>query len=324
MRLKKTQANGQAAAVKRKRNIFLRMLEQWDLQVLILPGILLMVVFSYFPIWGIIMGFQNYQLGDFPGTSEWVGFKYFIELLTAQDLPKVMRNTLIMSFMKMFISFPMPVLFAVMLNELTFEPLKKTVQTISYLPHFISWVVGATLMFDFLSVDGGAVNEFLMAIGLIKEPIGFFLNGKYFYAIVLLTDIWKELGWNSIIYISAITSISQDMYEAADIDGATRLQKMWYITIASILPTVILMFIFQVGGLLNANFDQVMQFTNMMTNALLRDYADVLDTYIYRMGISLGRFSFGTAAGLLKSVVNFLLLMLANKIADSVSETSLF
>ena len=323
MRLKKTQANGQIAA-KRQKNIFLRMLEQWDLQILILPGILLMIVFSYFPIWGIIMGFQNYQIGDFPGTSEWVGFKYFIELLTSAELPKVLRNTLIMSFLKMFISFPMPVLFAVMLNELTFEPLKKTVQTVSYLPHFISWVVGATLMFDFLSVDGGAVNEFLMGIGLIKSPIGFFLNGKYFYAIVLCTDIWKELGWNSIIYISAITSISQDMYEAADIDGATRIQKMWYITIQSILPTVILMFIFQVGGLLNANFDQVMQFTNMMTNALLRDYADVLDTYIYRMGISLGRFSFGTAAGLLKSVVNFLLLLLANKIADAVSETSLF
>ena len=321
--MKKTQANGQLA-VKRKKNVFLRMLEQWDLQVLILPGILLMIVFSYFPIWGIIMGFQNYQLGDFPGTSEWVGFKYFIELLTSAELPKVLRNTLVMSLLKMFISFPMPVLFAVMLNELTFEPLKKTVQTVSYLPHFISWVVGATLMFDFLSVDGGAVNEFLMAIGLIKTPIGFFLNGKYFYAIVICTDIWKELGWNSIIYISAITSISQDMYEAADIDGATRIQKMWYITIQSILPTVILMFIFQVGGLLNANFDQIMQFTNMMTNALLRDYADVLDTYIYRMGISLGRFSFGTAAGLLKSVVNFLLLLLANKIADAVSETSLF
>ena len=323
MRLKKTQANGQIA-VKRKKNVFLRMLEQWDLQILILPGILLMIVFSYFPIYGIIMGFQNYQLGDFPGMSEWVGFKYFIELLTADDLWKVMRNTLVMSVLKMVICFPMPVLFAVMLNELTFEPLKKAVQTVSYLPHFISWVVGATLMFDFLSVDGGAVNEFLLAIGIIKEPIGFFLNGKYFWAIVIFTDIWKELGWNSIIYISAITSISQDMYEAADIDGATRIQKMWYITIQSILPTVILMFIFQVGGLLNANFDQIMQFTNMMTNALLRDYADVLDTYIYRMGISLGRFSFGTAGGLLKSVVNFILLMVANKIADAVSETSLF
>jgi len=211
-----------------------------------------------------------------------------------------------------------------MLNELTWEPLKKTVQTVSYLPHFISWVVGATLMFDFLAVDGGAVNEALMAIGLIKNPIGFFMKGEYFWAIVICTDIWKELGWNSIIFISAITSISQDMYEAADIDGATRLQKMWYITIQSIMPTIILMFIFQVGGLLNANFDQIMQLTKQMTNAMLRDYADVLDTYIYRMGISLSRFSYGTAGGLFKSVVNFALLMLANKIADVVGETALF
>jgi len=323
MRLKKTQANGQAA-VKRQKNVFLRMLDQWDLQILIIPGILLTFVFSYLPIYGIIMGFQEYKLGDFPGFSQWVGFKYFIELFTADAFWKVMRNTLAISVMKMFISFPLPILFAVMLNELTWEPLKKTVQTVSYLPHFISWVVGATLMFDFLAVDGGAVNEALMAIGLIKNPIGFFMKGEYFWAIVICTDIWKELGWNSIIFISAITSISQDMYEAADIDGATRLQKMWYITIQSIMPTIILMFIFQVGGLLNANFDQIMQLTKQMTNAMLRDYADVLDTYIYRMGISLSRFSYGTAGGLFKSVVNFALLMLANKIADVVGETALF
>ncbi len=323
MRLKKTQANGQIAA-KRKKNIFLRMLEQWDLQILVIPGILLMIVFTYLPIYGILMGFQEYKLGDFPGMSQWVGLKYFKELLTASDFYRVLRNTLAISFMKMFIAFPLPILFAVMLNELQFPLLRKTVQTVSYLPHFISWVVGATMMFDFLAVDGGAVNEMLMAVGLIKDPIGFFMKGEYFWAIVLCTDIWKELGWNSIIFISAITSISQDMYEAADIDGATRIQKMWYITIQSIMPTIILMFIFQVGGLLNANFDQIMQMTKQMTNAMLRDYADVLDTYIYRMGISLGRFSFGTAGGLFKSVINFALLCLANKIADMVGETSLF
>ena len=256
--------------------------------------------------------------------SQWVGLKYFKELLQASDFYRVLRNTLAISFMKMFIAFPLPILFAVMLNELQFPLLRKAVQTVSYLPHFISWVVGATLMFDFLAVDGGAVNEMLIAVGLIDEPIGFFMKGEYFWALVLCTDIWKELGWNSIIFISAITSISQDMYEAADIDGATRIQKMWYITIQSIMPTIILMFIFQVGGLLNANFDQIMQFTKQMTNAMLRDYADVLDTYIYRMGISLGRFSFGTAGGLFKSVINFALLCLANKIADMVGETALF
>jgi len=210
MRLKKTQANGQIA-LKRKKNVFLRMLEQWDLQILVIPGILLMIVFTYLPIYGILMGFQEYKLGDFPGMSEWVGLKYFKELLTAADFYRVLRNTLAISLLKMFIGFPLPILFAVMLNELQFPLLRKTVQTVSYLPHFISWVVGATLMFDFLAVDGGAVNEMLLAIGLVDEPIGFFMKGEYFWALVLCTDIWKELGWNSIIFISAVTSIRQAM-----------------------------------------------------------------------------------------------------------------
>ena len=199
-----------------------------------------------------------------------------------------------------------------------------TVQTISYLPHFISWVVCATLMFDLMSTDGGAINEFLMWIGVIKEPIGFFTEGKYFWGITLCTDIWKELGWNAIIFISAITSISQDMYEAADIDGATRAQKMWHITIKSIKPTIILMFIFQVGGILNANFDQIMMLTKQMGNSMLKEYADVLDTFIYRLGVSQGRFSFAAAAGLFKSIVNFALLLGSNYVAGKFGEAQLF
>ena len=207
---------------------------------------------------------------------------------------------------------------------MNFQPLKKTVQTVSYLPHFISWVVCATLMFDLMSTDGGAINEFLMWIGVIKEPIGFFTEGKYFWGITLCTDIWKELGWNAIIFISAITSISQDMYEAADIDGATRAQKMWHITIKSIKPTIILMFIFQVGGILNANFDQIMMLTKQMGNSMLKEYADVLDTFIYRLGVSQGRFSFAAAAGLFKSIVNFALLLGSNYVAGKFGEAQLF
>lgn len=321
--MKQTQANGQIA-VKRKKNVFLRIIEQWDLQILVLPAIILTFVFSYIPIYGLVMAFQEYRLGDFPGMSEWVGFKQFQSLFQDVYFGQIMRNTLVISFLKLFINFPLPVMFAIMLNEINIPWLKKSVQTVSYLPHFISWVVGATLMFDFLSVDNGAMNEILMSIGLIKEPIGFFTNGKYFWGIATITDLWKELGWNSIIFISAITSISQDMYEAADIDGATRLQKMWYITFQSILPTVVLMFIFQVGGLLNGNFDQIMQLTKQMGNAMLKDYADVLDTYTYRMGISVGRFSYGTAAGLFKAIVNFILLLTTNWVAGKLGENALF
>ena len=217
-----------------------------------------------------------------------------------------------------------PIVFAVFLNEMRNGPIKRTVQTISYLPHFISWTVCALLMFDFLSIDGGAVNEFLMWAHIVDEPIGFFQDGKYFWGIALFTDIWKELGWNSIIYISAIAGVDAEMYEAADIDGATRSQKMWHITVKAIKPTIVLLFIMSVGGVLNANFDQIMMLTKNMGNAMLTEYADVIDTFVYRMGMQMGRFSFATAAGLFKAVINFGLLLGANWIAGKAGETALF
>ena len=293
--MKQAQASGNT--VLRKKNVFSRMLAQWDLQILLVPGILLVLLFSYVPMYGVVMGFQDFQLGDFPGFSQWVGFKHFQTMFADKYFGLAMRNTLVISALKMFIGFPLPIFFAVLLNEMNFQPLKKTVQTVSYLPHFISWVVCATLMFDLMSTDGGAINEFLMWIGVIKEPI---------------------------IFISAITSISQDMYEAADIDGATRAQKMWHITIKSIKPTIILMFIFQVGGILNANFDQIMMLTKQMGNSMLKEYADVLDTFIYRLGVSQGRFSFAAAAGLFKSIVNFALLLGSNYVAGKFGEAQLF
>ncbi len=309
---------------KKQKNFFLRAVEQWDLQLLVIPGILLLFVFSYIPIYGLVMAFQEYRLGDFPGQSEWVGLKQFISLVTDQNLPLVLRNTLGISALKLTIGFVCPIIFAVFLNEMQNQAVKKTIQTVSYLPHFISWTVCALLMFDFLSTDGGAVNEMLMGMGLIDKPIGFFQEGKYFWALALVTDTWKELGWNSIIFISAMAGVDAEMYEAADIDGATRAQKMWHITIKAIKPTIVLLFIMNVGGILNANFDQIMMLTKQMGNAMLKDYADVIDTYIFRMGISLGRASFGTAAGLLKSIINFILLLTANSIADKAGENALF
>ena len=167
MRLKQAQASGKAAL--RKKNVFSRMLAQWDLQILLVPGILLVLLFSYVPMYGVVMGFQDFQLGDFPGFSQWVGFKHFQTMFADKYFGLAMRNTLVISALKMFIGFPLPIFFAVLLNEMNFQPLKKTVQTVSYLPHFISWVVCATLMFDLMSTDGGAINEFLMWIGFTEE-----------------------------------------------------------------------------------------------------------------------------------------------------------
>lgn len=315
------------AAVQRtikKKGFFARAIEQWDLQLLVLPGIILLIVFSYLPMYGLIMSFQEFRMGDFPGMSEWVGFKQFESLFTDPNFFRTLRNTLVISFLKLSIGFICPIVFAVFLNEMRRSGIKKVVQTVSYLPHFISWTVCALLMFDFLSIDGGAVNEFLQWANIIDEPIGFFQDGKYFWGITLFTDIWKEVGWNSIIYISAMAGVDAEMYEAADIDGATRAQKMWHITLKAIKPTIILLFIMNVGGVLNANFDQIMMLTKNMGNAMLTEYADVIDTFVYRMGMNMGRFSFATAAGLFKAVINFGLLLGANWIAGKAGENALF
>ncbi len=323
MRLKK-EATAVMDAPRKKPGFFRRAIDQWDLQVLVLPGIILLIIFSYLPMYGLVMSFQEYRMGEFPGFSEWVGLKQFQYLFSDPDLLIAIRNTFAISFLKLTIGFVCPIFFAVFLNEMHHQGIKKTVQTISYLPHFISWTVCAMLMMDFLSVDHGAVNDALMAIGLIDKPLPFFQDGSYFWGMALLTDIWKELGWNSIIYISAIAGVDAEMYEAADIDGATRAQKMWHITVKAIKPTIILLLIMNVGGILNANFDQIMMLTNNMTNAFLKETADVIDTYIYRYGLGQFRVSFATAAGLIKAVINFLLLLAANKIADKAGESALF
>jgi putative aldouronate transport system permease protein len=313
-----------ASTPRKKPGFFKRAIEQWDLQLLVIPGILLLFVFSYIPIYGLVMAFQEYRMGDFPGQSEWVGFKQFIALFTDKNLPLVLRNTLAISGLKLTIGFVCPIVFAVFLNEMHRDGIKKVIQTISYLPHFISWTVCATLLFDFLKADGGAVNELLMALHLIQEPIDFFGRGDLFWGLALVSDTWKELGWNSIIFISAMAGVDAEMYEAADIDGATRAQKMWHITIKAIKPTIVLLFIMNVGGILNQNFDQIMMLTKQLGNPMLKDTANVIDTYIFQVGISQNRASFGTAAGLVKSLINFVLLIMANTIADKAGENALF
>ena len=313
-----------ASTPRKKPGFFKRAIEQWDLQLLVIPGILLLFVFSYIPIYGLVMAFQEYRMGDFPGQSEWVGFKQFIALFTDKNLPLVLRNTLAISGLKLTIGFVCPIVFAVFLNEMHRDGIKKVIQTISYLPHFISWTVCATLLFDFLKADGGAVNELMVGLHLINEPIDFFGRGDLFWGLALISDTWKELGWNSIIFISAMAGVDAEMYEAADIDGATRAQKMWHITIKAIKPTIVLLFIMNVGGILNQNFDQIMMLTKQLGNPMLKETANVIDTYIFQVGISQNRASFGTAAGLVKSLINFVLLIGANTIADKAGENALF
>ena len=311
-------------AVNKQHNVIKRMLLQWDLQLLILPGIIFIFVFMYIPMYGILMAFQEYQLGDMPGFSKWAGLEYFRQLFTDPFFPRVIRNTIAMSLLRIGIGFPMPILFALILNEVRIAKFKKPVQTISYLPHFISWVVAAALFFDLLDVDNGVINNGLLALGLIKEPIFFFGRSQYFWALATVTDIWKTIGWNAIIFIAAITSVDPELYEAAAIDGAGRIKRIWYITLQCILPTIVILFILTVGSLLSSNFDQVFMLTRQLNNSSLMEHADVIDTYIMRFGLRNMRFSFAAAAGFFRTIVNFSLLLFANWLANRYGGRGLF
>lgn len=297
---------------------------QKTLQLMVLPWIIFIVVFSYIPMYGLLMAFQDYKLGDIPGFSSWVGLKHFTMLFQNSEFIHVIENTLGISLLKLVICFPAPIILALLLNEVRSVAFKRTVQTVSYLPHFVSWVVVAGLTMDVLNPSGGILNQILIQLNIIRKPILFIGEPKYFWGIVISTDLWKEIGWNAIIYIAAIASIDPELFQAAEVDGAGRFSKMWHITLPSIKPTIIILLILAISNLLNAGFEQILLLTNNMTNTMVRSTADVIDTYVYRVGITQMRYSYATAAGLFRSVVSIIILTVANLIARKTTEESLW
>ncbi|PYI52224.1 ABC transporter permease [Paenibacillus flagellatus] len=276
---------------------------------MVLPALVLILVFSYVPMYGVLIAFQDYSVFKGMGDSPWVGLKHFRAFLASPELPLVMRNTIVISGLKLAIGFPAPIVLALMLNEVRSMAFKRVVQTVSYLPHFLSWVIVANFAFAMLSVDNGSVNMLLEKLHLIDKPIPFLSMPEHFWAIIVATNVWKEIGFASIVYLAAIAGIDPSLYEAAAIDGASRFRMAFQITLPCITPVVTVFFILAIGNLLNAGFEDLLLFS---ANPALRDVADVLDTYVYRMGISLNRYSFATAVGLLKAVVSVGLLVLAN------------
>jgi putative aldouronate transport system permease protein len=257
------------------------------------------------------MAFQQYMPGRKFFDQTWVGFKYFILMFKDDLFYLVLRNTLAMSFLSLIFGFTLPIILAILLNEIRVKSFKRTVQTISYLPHFVSWVIVASLFSKMLSIDDGVINNILIALHIVGTPVQFMAKPEYFWGIITLTDIWKEVGWNSIIFLAAITGISLDLFESAMVDGASRFKRIWHITIPCILPTVMVILIMSIGNLINIGFEK--QF--LMRNSLVRDYSDVLDLYILDYGISAGRWAFGTAAGIFKSVISIILVFAANGIS---------
>lgn len=287
-------------------------LKQRYLILMVMPFVIWAAIFKYLPLWGWIMAFQDYKpkagmgLFDYP----FVGLKHFIALFRDPMFYDVMRNTLGMSLLQLFIGFPLPVIFAIMLNEVKNIRFKKFIQTSTYLPHFVSWVIVAGIFTNLLSGDG-AVNELLSFLGIIKEPISFLSLPKWFWGICTSAEIWKELGWNSIIFLAAITSIDPTLYEAAKVDGANRLQSIRHITLPGIINTILVILVLDIGWIISIGFEK----QYLLGNSLVQDYAKVLDLYILDYGIKLGRYSFGTAIGIFKSAVSIILLFGANQLA---------
>lgn len=276
---------------------------------MVLPALLFILVFSYIPMYGVLMAFQDYNIFTGFMASPWVGFKHFEMFFHAPEFWSVIRNTVVISLLKLFIGFPAPILLALMLNEVHNRVFKRTIQTISYLPHFISWVIVSGFVTSLLSTDNGSFNILLQQLNLIDEPINFLSIPEYFWTILVTTGVWKEIGFSSIVYLAAIAGVDPQLYEAGAMDGASRLRQMFSITLPSILPVIIIFLILNIGNLLNAGFEDILL---LGANPVLRDVADVIDTYVYRVGIQNNRYSYATAVGLFKGVLSVALLAGAN------------
>jgi putative aldouronate transport system permease protein len=297
---------------------------QLELQSMALPAMILLLIFSYGPMFGLVMAFQNYDVYRGFLHSEFVGFRHFIAFFHARNFWQIIRNTVGISLLKLAFGFTAPIALALAINEVHHRGTKRFFQTVSYLPHFISWVIFGGMVISMLSVENGSVNMLLQAIGVISQPINWLSQPNYFWGILVVSDVWKSAGFGSIIYLAAIAGINPELYESATIDGANRLQMMVRITLPSIKPQIIILFILALSRLLEAGFEDILMLTNFGQNAIVRPVSDVISTYVYRIGIENARYSYAAAAGLFRSVINVTMLMAANAMSRRFSETSLW
>lgn len=289
--------------------------QNYDLYLMLIPALVYVLIFHLLPMFGILIAFKDYNMFQVPGNpflsileSPWAGLKYFRQVFAREEFLGAFANTLIISVYKIVFTFPLPIIFAIFLNEVRSTKFQKGLQLIVYLPHFLSWVVIYGIFVSFLG-STGVVNSIITSMGF--EQVSFLMDSSKFRSILVISDAWKEIGWSSIIYFSAIAGMDQECFEAADVDGATRMQKIWYITVPSLLPTIILMLIIRIGNIMNAGFDQIFVFYN----PTVYDVADIIGTYVYRMGLGKLEFSTGTAVGLFNSVISMILVLSSNFVA---------
>ncbi|NIK75333.1 putative aldouronate transport system permease protein [Paenibacillus castaneae] len=281
--------------------------------MLLLPAVMLFI-FNYLPMYGVLIAFKNFSPGLGIWGSPWNNFEHFTRLFEDFMFIRALKNTLIISLLKIVIAFPAPIIFALLLNEIRNQKFLKVTQSISYLPHFMSWIILSAMIIEVFSPQRGIVNFIITAFH--GNPINFLSSKVFFIPVLIITDIWKEIGYGAIIYLASIASVDPSQYEAAEMDGAGRFKKMIHITLPSIMPMVIILFILRLGGVLNAGFDQILN----LYNPLVYEVADIIDTYVYRSGLEQFQFDYATAVGLFKNIIGIIFILGANAIIRRKSE----
>ncbi|MGL4737524.1 MAG: ABC transporter permease [Cellulosilyticaceae bacterium] len=295
-----------------------RIMRHWQLYVILLVPVVLVAIFSYGPMYGLQIAFKDYIPSYGIAGSEWVGFKHFTNFVNSHQFSRLIWNTLSISLYSIIAGFPIPIILALALNECTSTKFKKTVQMITYAPHFISTVVMVGIILLVLSPSSGILNQFIQLFG--GQPVDFMAKPEWFKSIYVWTGVWQGMGYSSIIYIAALAGIDQTLHEAAIVDGATRWQRILHVNIPGILPTITILLIMNFGSVMSVGYEKIL----LMQNSLNMPASDVISTFVYRMGLESAQYSFSAAVGLFNSVINFILLVIVNKVAKKIGETSLW
>jgi putative aldouronate transport system permease protein len=288
------------------------------LYVLALPSLIYFALFKYVPMWGVSIAFMDYSPYVGMLDSPWVGFKHFERFFSHPDFWLLFRNTMAINLLNLFLFFPLPIVLSLLMNELNSGWFKKSIQSIVYLPHFLSWVIIAGLTFLMISYSEGIVNKILEAVGYAR--IDFLTRPEWFWMLLTIQSIWKEAGWGTVIFLAAMASIDPQQYEAARMDGANRLRQIWHVTLPGIRNVVVILLILRIGHMMDVGFEQVY----LMMNGAVSEVADVFDTYVYRSGIQQAQFSYSTAVGLFKSVVGVILVVIANRMSKKFGEEGIY
>ncbi|TDF90610.1 ABC transporter permease [Paenibacillus piri] len=286
--------------------------------LLTLPGFFYFLLFKIVPMWGLVISFQNYSPALGILHSKWVGLENFIDLFTYEYFYIMLRNTLLINLYSLVFFFPLPIVISLMLNELKHEWFKKINQSILYLPHFMSWVVVASLTFFLLSQDIGVINKLFISLG--KVPVSFLTNPNLFWGLLTAQNVWKDVGWGTIIFLAAIAGVDPQLYEAAEMDGAGRIRRIWHITLPAIRPTIVILLILRLGHMADVGFEQLL----LMMNPLVKNVADVFDTYAFAQGVQRGQISVGVTVGMFKGVVGLVLVIAANKIVKKLGHEGIY